>query len=115
MALTVPDEYIDTKTGNTHKISSKVEEQIEFHAQNGSLHHFIFSALHDYVSGRRTGNSNQPSHSSFILEELAEIKRMLENGSFLPTDQRISTPLKPKKATSLSLEEVHDILDSFGG
>ena len=32
-ALTIPGNFIDVKTGESHIVSSKVQDQIEYHAQ----------------------------------------------------------------------------------
>ena len=44
-AITVPETYIDVKTGESHTGTSKIEDQIEYHAQNSTLVHLLFPHL----------------------------------------------------------------------
>lgn len=114
IALSVPDHFIDVKTGNTHPVPAKVQEQIEFHAQNSTLNHLIFSALHDYFMVK--GNTQPQNISTTVLQELADIKKLLQSGNFETVNRNASVPnRKRKRPASLSLEEVQDLLDSFGG
>ena len=44
-ALTVPDQFIDVKSGETILVSTEIFEQIEYHAENQTLIHLVLSAL----------------------------------------------------------------------
>jgi hypothetical protein len=114
IALTVPDEFIDVKTGVSRPISPKVAEQIEYHTNNGTLGHLLFSALHQYMKPRIGSGMNEE-----VLCELLEIKRMIERGyvarnvssqPILSKDRNIKLKSQP-----VDLKEVEDILDAFGG
>ena len=110
VAITVPDRYIDVKTGEAYSVSSKIVDQIEFHAENSSLSHLVLSALHHYLNPKNAGSAE-------ILQQLADIRSMLENGTYL-----IQPPVKARTgneqtdaAKLLNMKEVEDILEAFGG
>ena len=113
IAITVPERYIDVKTGESYSVSQKIVDQIEYHAENGSLGHLVFSALHHYLSPKPVLNGG----SAEILQQLSDIRAMLENGSYL-----IQPPVKARTmneqtdaAKLLNMKEVDDILEAFGG
>jgi hypothetical protein len=113
IAITVPERYIDVKTGESYSVSPKIVDQIEYHAENSSLGHLVLSALHHYLTPKPVLNGG----SAEILQQLADIRSMLENGSFL-----IQPPVKARTmneqtdaAKLLNMKEVEDILEAFGG
>lgn len=113
IAITVPERYIDVKTGESYSISPKVIEQIEYHADNSTLNHLIMSALHQYLSPKPILNGG----SAEILRQLADIRAILENGVY-----QIHPSVQPKfrkdqtaAAKLLDMKEIEDILDAFGG
>lgn len=111
IALSVPDEFIDVKTGASRPISMRVQEQIEYHTNNGTLSHLLFSALHQYLKPK--GGSGTRDE---VLCELLEIKRMLERG-YVPMSPALNRSSLNHHPTSkaVDLKEVEDILDAFGG
>ncbi|MEH7118001.1 hypothetical protein V7128_11350 [Neobacillus vireti] len=110
-ALTVPDEFIDVKTGESHLVSSKVHEQIEYHAANQTLIHLVLSALNSYFHSNRVNGGTKE-----ILNELSEIKQMLRNGysgnNFLMSAFATQPPLNE---LDLDMKDIEDILEEFGG
>ena len=107
-AITIPETYIDVKTGESHIVSSKIEEQIEYHAQNSTLIHLLFSALTTYLQPRVISEGPEE-----ILFELSEIKKILQQGTYI---QNHSNPLKSTHQKPIeSLKELEEILDAFGG
>ncbi|CAM4000313.1 hypothetical protein [Mesobacillus thioparans] len=113
VAITVPDRYIDVKTGESYSISPKVVEQIEYHAKNSSLSHLVLSALHHYLAPKPLLNGG----SAEILQQLADIRSLLENGSFSmqPSIKTRAAKEQTDAAKLLDMKEVEDILDAFGG
>ncbi len=110
-ALTVPTQFIDVKSGETLTVSSEVLEQIEYHAENQTLIHFVLSALTEYLHPKKKNGSNPD-----ILLELTEIKQMLlQEYQKNPTGLSISKQKEQLKSPDLDLKEVEDILDVFGG
>ena len=109
-ALTVPDHFIDVKSGETHMVSSEILEQIEYHTENQTLIHLVLSALNQYL---QPNQMNQDSEA--VLLELAEIKQMLQG--YRPNSTRMSLPIKKTQpeVKDLDMKEVEDILDVFGG
>ena len=110
-ALTVPEQFIDVKTGEAIAVSSKIQEQIEYHADNGTLIHLVLSSLHSYFHSKRTSGSSEE-----VLMELSEIKRMLQQGYFTRIPH-VNLPLNKSQQSSMDLDmrEVEDILEVFGG
>ncbi len=112
IAITLPEEYIDIKTGESHSISQEIKEQLAYHAENNTLVHLIFSALDAYLTSHK-------SHSPHaILQELAEIKKMIAHKEFpvpvLPAHEKTLSH-SPSKSTSLNMQEVEDVLEAFSG
>ncbi len=89
-AISVPETYIDVKTGESHTVSSKVQDQIEYHSQNSTLIHLLFSALTTYLHPRAINGGTEE-----ILFELSEIKKILQQGTYI---QNHSNPLKSTHA-----------------
>ena len=85
-AITVPETYIDVKTGESHIVSSKIQDQIEYHAQNSTLIHLLFSALTTYLHPRVINGGTEE-----VLFELSEIKKILQQGTYI---QNNSNPFK---------------------
>jgi hypothetical protein len=113
IAITVPERYIDVKTGESHAVSAKIVEQIEYHAENSTLSHLVLSALHHYLSPKPA----MIGGSAEILQQLAEIKSILENGVY--QIKPAAQPRTPKDQTDaarlLNMKEIEDILEAFGG
>jgi hypothetical protein len=113
VAITVPERYIDVKTGESHIVPAKIVEQIEYHANNSTLSHLILSALHQYLSPKPVLNGG----SAEILEQLADIKSMLEQGVYHVQPGALQRPRKNQTDAikMLNMKEVEDILEAFGG
>lgn len=112
-AITVPERYIDVKSGESYAVSPKISKEIEYHAENSTLVHLVLSALHHYLTPRPLLNGG----SAEILRELADIKSLLEHGGF-----QINPSARPKLTNAdtdtnklLNMKEVEDILEAFGG
>ncbi|WP_433744451.1 hypothetical protein [Falsibacillus pallidus] len=110
-AITVPDEFIDVKTGESFPVSLKIRDQLEYHADNQTLIHLVLSALNSYLHPKR-----QDGSSKELLMELSEIKQMLQQGYFT------SSPVKNKtvhhsqrEQSALDMKDIEDILEEFGG
>jgi hypothetical protein len=110
-ALTVPDEFIDVKTGESHVVSSKVRDQIEYHSDNQTLIHLVLSALNSYLHPKRINGGTKE-----ILMELSEIKQMLQMG-YTIKNPLIRTFPNHHQLDELKLDtkDVDDILEDFGG
>jgi hypothetical protein len=109
-ALTVPDQFIEVKSGETISVPSEILEQIEYHAENQTLIHLVLSALNQYLQPNQINKGSEA-----VLLELAEIKQMLQG--YRPNSTRVSLPLKKAQpeVKDLDMKEVEDILDVFGG
>lgn len=111
IALSVPKEFIDVKTGVSRPVSLKVLEQIEYHTNNGTLSHLLFSALHQYLKPKAGSGMNEE-----VLCELLEIKKMIERGYVPVNPSSEPSPADPHTAPkAVDLREVEDVLDAFGG
>ena len=113
IAITVPEMYIDVKTGESHTVSTKVQNQIEYHAQNNTLNHLLFSALTTYLHPRTSGSKMEE-----ILFELSQLKKMLQQGTYIQSPSYPSNTLQQKPiqpSSELDLKELEDVLDAFGG
>lgn len=111
-AITLPDEFIDVKTGDSHMVSSKIRDQIEYHAKNNTLIHLVLSALNSYLHPRlHNGNLDE------VLFELSEIKKMMQYGTsqtkYSPYVKQLGDLQKESK--DLNLEDIEEVLDAFGG
>ena len=109
-ALTVPDIFIDVKSGETISVSTEIFEQIEYHSENQTLIHLVLSALHQYLQPNQTNKSSEG-----ILLELAEIKQMLQGYPTISTRTRLPVQAAPKEVDDIDMKEVEDILEVFGG
>ncbi len=113
IALSVPETYIDVKTGESHTVSTKIQDQIEYHAQNSTLNHLLFSALTTYLHPRSVNSGTEE-----ILFELSEMKKILQQGTYVqspsyPSNNLQKKPIQP--LSELNLKELEDVLDAFGG
>ncbi|WP_406945495.1 dehydrogenase [Halobacillus sp. SY10] len=109
--LTIPDSFIDVKTGDHHSVPPEILEEIAYHSENNTLNHLIFSALSHYFHKTATP---QQEGTNGVLSELLEIKRLLAGGSF----QRGSVPSstnKPTVSQGMDIQEIEDLLEAFGG
>ncbi|MGG4169886.1 hypothetical protein ABEW00_20780 [Rossellomorea vietnamensis] len=115
--LTIPENFINVKTGETEAVTSKIHEQIAYHSKNNTLSHFIFSALHNYLHHSKTVQVNVASDHA-ILEELSNLKRLLlQNGYDASKSSNECTIMSRKKQdhTTVGLKEIDDLLEAFGG
>lgn len=110
IAITVPERYIDVKTGESYSVSPKIVDQIEYHADNSSLSHLVLSALHHYLNPKSGGSVE-------ILQQLADIRAILENGTYYIQPAVKTNTIKEETAAAklLNMKEVEDILEAFGG
>ncbi|GEN53778.1 hypothetical protein [Halobacillus faecis] len=109
--LTIPDSFIDIKTGNSHDVSSKIREEVAYHSENNTLNHLIFSALSHYF---HKDAGTQKKETNNVLSELLEIKRMLAAGSY--QRESISPSYKrPQVTKDMDIQEIEDLLEAFGG
>lgn len=106
----VPDQFIDVKTGETHVVSSKIFEQIEYHAENQTLIHLVLSALNQYLHPNRINQDNEE-----ILLKLDEIKQLLYG--YRPDPSHVGLQHKPsqKEVKDVDMKDIEDILDVYGG
>ncbi|MCA0984413.1 hypothetical protein LCL89_10180 [Halobacillus yeomjeoni] len=109
--LTIPDTFIDVKTGDSQTVAPKVIEEIEYHSKNNTLQHLIFSALQSYLYEKR----NTSVATSDVLLQLLEIKRMLNGGGGNPHEVSKRTHEKPPVSEKVDLKEIEDLLEAFGG
>ncbi|MGP4068535.1 hypothetical protein [Halobacillus sp. B29] len=110
--LTIPDSFIDVKTGETRLVSPSIIEQLEYHSRNNTLQHFMISALTSYLSA--TPNHQGPADE--VLQELLEIKRMLKAGSSgIHYMDRTSVGSKFTPSREVGAKEIEDVLEAFGG
>jgi hypothetical protein len=109
-ALTVPDQFIDVKSGETILVSSEIFEQIQYHSENQTLIHLVLSALHQYFQPNSTNKNSKE-----ILLELAEIKKMLQGYPSISARTRLPVQSVPQEIDDLNMKEVEDILEVFGG
>ncbi|MGR9047470.1 dehydrogenase [Halobacillus faecis] len=109
--LTIPDSFIDIKTGDHHAVSDEIKKEISYHSENNTLNHLIFSALNHYF---HKAAASQPEGTNGVLSELLEIKRLLAGGSY----QKGNVPLSNKKTTGsqeMDIQEIEELLEAFGG
>ena len=108
-ALTVPDLFIDVKSGENILVSTEIIEQIQYHSENQTLIHLVLSALHQFLQPNQTNKSSEE-----ILLELAEIKQMLQGYPSISARTRLPVKSAPQEIDDLDMKEVEDILDVFG-
>jgi hypothetical protein len=114
--LTIPENFINVKTGETEAITSKIQDQIAYHSKNNTLIHLVFSALHDYFHGTEPVHKNMASDA--ILEELLELKRMLLQDGYDSSKSLKECPIVSRKEpdhTPVELKDIEDLLEAFGG
>ncbi|KHE70434.1 hypothetical protein [Halobacillus sp. BBL2006] len=112
--ITLPDKFIDVKTGESHEITSKIIEEIEYHSKNNTLQHFILSALHNYLH-HQPAKPVDNGNTSDLLFELLEIKRMLNLGNRNNPTGIPATQEKTMTAKKVNLKEIEGLLEAFGG
>lgn len=108
--LTIPDSFIDIKTGDHHTVPSKIKEEIAYHSENNTLNHLIFSALNHYFHQAQT---SQQGRTQDVLSELMEIKRMLAGGSYKHVS--VPSPSQKTQVQEMDIQEIEDLLEAFGG
>ncbi|GKU80710.1 hypothetical protein [Niallia sp. NCCP-28] len=112
-AITIPDQFIDVKTGDSQLITAKMQEQIEYHTHNQTLLHLLLSALNSYLHPKIAHEGTKE-----ILAELSEIKEMMMQTYSTPSNYPIKSLIKhnPKTVSAeLNMKDVEDILEIFGG
>lgn len=109
IALTIPEQFIDVKTGNRYQVSEKMQEQIEYHTSNSTLNDLVFSALHDYMKSKSTNIS-----TNLILKELSTLQKLIEQGNF-SGNHSTKGQYATRNNNSLDIDEVEDVLEAFGG
>lgn len=109
--LTIPDRFIDVKTGDSKIVSPKVMEEIKYHSENNTLQHFLFSALNEYLHK----DSGQQESSHDLLGELLEIKKLLNSEDPIRMRSHSNTEVKPKHSHHVNIKEIEDVLEAFGG
>lgn len=110
--LTLPDKFIDVKTGESHIVSQKMQEQIEYHTNNNTLIHLLLSALTNYLHPKLMHGGNEE-----ILFELSEIKKMMQQGYAQKNNFQVSNPTLQRHHAPIDLEmsDIKDVLEAFGG
>lgn len=110
--LTLPDTFIDVKTGETLQVSPKMLEQVEYHTNNNTLIHLLLSALNDYLHPKRIQGGSEE-----VLQQLSEIKNILQKGYIPRNNLQIPYPSNHRQLAPLDLElkDIDDVLDAFGG
>jgi hypothetical protein len=111
--LTLPDTFIDVKTGETLLVSPKMLEQVEYHTNNNTLIHLLLSALNDYLHPKRIKGGG----SDEVLQQLSEIKSILQKGYIPRNHFQVPYPSNQRQLAPVDLElkDIDDVLDAFGG
>ena len=111
--LTIPDKFIDVKTGESYDISKTVHDEIEYHATNNTLIHLVFSALQSYLQPHSDSNVNLNK----IMFELLELKKLLQQGTLIKADSNLvqKSSQNNNHMNKLNLDEIADVLDAYGG
>ncbi|MBM7622066.1 hypothetical protein JOC95_003976 [Bacillus tianshenii] len=114
IALSIPDQFIDVKTGNPLEVSGKIHEQLDYHANNSTLADLLLSALYEYFNPRST--TLKKGANQEILQELSAIKRMIIS-SYSPASLKSVPNIDQESSNNgtINMKEVDDILDAFGG
>ncbi|CAM4259742.1 hypothetical protein [Lederbergia lenta] len=111
-ALTIPQQFIDVKTGEHQLVSTRIQEQIEYHANNSTLIHLVLSALNSYLHPK-----SMNGRAEEILLELSELKKMMQQTQ--TSDKKFNLDANPivtqEGNIGLDLKEVEEILEGFGG
>lgn len=110
--LTLPEKFIDVKTGESHYVSLKIQEQVEYHTNNNTLIHLVLSALNSYLHPKLNNGGTEE-----ILFELLELKNMMQKGYAPKNTFQVSSPTnhQHKAPIDLELKDLEDVLDAFGG
>lgn len=111
--LTIPDNFIDVKTGDSQLISPRVQEEIAYHAENNTLIHLVLSALDYYLHPQTVQNAG----SKEIMIELLGLKKMIQHGNFKINEPIMDTVPNRKTLDSseLDLKQIEELLQAFGG
>ncbi|PFA67805.1 hypothetical protein CN378_09805 [Bacillus sp. AFS015802] len=112
-SITIPDNFIEVKTGDTLTVSDYIQSQIEYHTANNTLSHLLFSALNHYFHSKHLKNDQ----TNEILKELTNIKKMIRDESFMQKEKsKDYTPGRhQEEADEWNMEEIEDLLEAFGG
>jgi hypothetical protein len=112
IVLSLPDKFIDVKTGATYSVTPKMYEQVEYHTNNNTLIHLLLSALNSYLHPKVINGSTEK-----IMIELSEIKNMLQQGYSPKGNFQLSHSVSQqhKRPLDLGIKDVDDVLDAFGG
>ncbi|WP_281659060.1 hypothetical protein [Halobacillus sp. Cin3] len=110
--VTIPEKYIDVRTGHAQTVEADVIKELAYHAENNTLQHFLLSALHQYLSAPAAGGT--PGGDP-VLDELRTIKEMLTRGAFSsgPSSRKSVPPLAA--SAFIDQKEIEDMLEAFGG
>ncbi|WP_430788260.1 hypothetical protein VBD025_00485 [Virgibacillus flavescens] len=111
--LTIPDKFIDVKTGESYVVSPITQEQIAYHSKNNTLIHLVFSALNNYLQPQVV----QSAGSKELMIELLEIKKMMQRGYLIQNDSKLAVTSDSKKlvADELDMNDIEEMLEAFGG
>jgi len=110
--LSIPDKFINVKTGESQYIIQRVHEQLAYHSQNNTLIYLILSALDDYLQPQ----TSRDAGAEKILTELVEIKKLILNRS--TTNHSIintNSISKPPRQSNLRLQDIEELIEAFGG
>ncbi|RSK27753.1 hypothetical protein EJF36_13200 [Bacillus sp. HMF5848] len=112
VVLSIPDSFIDVKTGETVKISPKIKQQIEYHTTNQTLMHLIYSSLNQYFKPRKTNIDSQT-----ILQEIYDLKKLIQQPGYVQNQSEAYSHIKDDtpKDKDLNLDDVCEILEAFSG
>lgn len=111
--LTIPDKFIDVKTGESQSIAPIVQEQIAYHAENNTLIHLVLSALNHYFFHPRAALDTNVND---MWTELLEIKQLIQHGN--SNRFQINHTKMDRKipiSSELNVQEIADVLEAFGG
>ncbi|WP_174615524.1 hypothetical protein [Virgibacillus ihumii] len=111
--LTIPDTFIDVKTGESYSVSARTQEQIAYHAKNNTLIHLVFAALDHYLQSQPIRNTG-PNE---IMLELLEIKKMMQRGYYNKPhfNNKTSPNSKTNVTGKINIKDAEDVIEAFGG
>ncbi len=110
-AITLPDQYIDVKTGESSSVGVRIQEEIEYHAKNNTLIHLVLSALNHYLYPKQVNDGGNKE----ILSELTEIKRMIAHNYQAGHNPSAVSETPKNRKHSLDLKDLEELLEAFGG
>ncbi|WP_071395163.1 hypothetical protein [Bacillus tuaregi] len=117
VAIMIPEKFIDVSTGESYAVSQKVQEQIEYHAENSTLVHLVMSALTNYLHPKKPSGGSGSNEE--VLSELFEIKRLLQERPSQPINRALQQNVQQQKSIKagidVDLKELEEILEAFGG